>query len=273
VNQSFFSFQPWGWLFMMTQCGLLFSCLFFVCSLFSSDGGDFPFYARCLVTSDYFFVYSPERQKGIVCWYEGSHFYVAQAVVAAATQSYITVSVPSRTMTVCLHIIEGSFFGNTVLGSLEQYPSQVIMYADPDSKTGRANQLLVAVLPMIIAQEHYSFSESSLHDFLAHFPMTIFRDTAVPLALLYLLDDAWVKAQMPPVVIRSAFSSVQSSANNSPVISSGSPASGATVFDDDELEDELLVGDKGYQGDDERGETMRPGAPDIEAWRNASPSS
>jgi hypothetical protein len=176
-------------------------------------------------------------------------------------------------MTVCLHIIEGSFFGNTVLGSLEQYPSQVIMYADPDSKTGRANQLLVAVLPMIIAQEHYSFSESSLHDFLAHFPMTIFRDTAVPLALLYLLDDAWVKAQMPPVVIRSAFSSVQSSANNSPVISSGSPASGATVFDDDELEDELLVGDKGYQGDDERGETMRPGAPDIEAWRNASPSS
>jgi hypothetical protein len=125
---------------------------------------------------------------------------------------------------------------------------------------------------MIIAQEHCSFSESSLHDFLAHFPMTILRDAAIPLALLYLLDDAWLKAQMPPVVIRSAFSSVQSSANNSPVISFDSPASGATI-DDDELEGEFLVGDEGYQGDDEHGEAMRPGAPGIEARRDASTSS
>jgi|GEM_PF-4702260 len=255
---------------MMTQCGLLFSCLFFVCSIFSSDGGDFPFYGRRSLMSDYFFVYNPKCQKAIVCWYEDSRFYFEQAIVAASSPSYITVSVQSRTMIVGLHIIQEKFFGETILGSLEQYPSQTILYADPDSEIRQVNQLLVVVLPVIIAQKQISFSESSLDDFLAHFPMTILGETVVPLALLFLLDNAWQKEPLPPVAIRSAFSSVPSSASNSPVIASGSPASGSTiVVDDDELEGEFFVGDNGDKGD----KVVRPGAPGIDARRNSSASS
>ncbi len=249
---------------MMTRCGFLVLILFFLPCASASEGGHFPFYGSRYTVSDYYFVYSVSQNKGTVCWYDGSLFHNMHAKTECAdlleSGSLITVTLPARHINMILYVEGGRCTGVNALGSRATYQSAHISYYDDQS--GKLCTLIIIAIPVTVwgygelVPEHMPLrATNGLSDFIGQFPCTILGEgRAIPLALLYLLTDAWNDSSSLSTQ-RGAFLPVKVCMSTGSPGSDRSPSCMAPLPDDEPF---VLEPAAGYDAD---GESERPGNP------------